>query len=328
MLLPEVFPSYLVLKHMKATELLNLFAVSGKRAHLIGNTDHGVIAGLDLEGRLYTVYDNQVINRVNPQAISGQSCLDTYHNPGGDGLWPAPEGTSLGYSYATGNWRVPAGIRHARFRVTDSRADGAVIQSEIDLINSRGQGFPLLFERDIQVITGAKELEVVVVESIRYLGSKRLDRNTCLLVPWSLCQFDCRPGCEVVFPARKEEVWDLYEDAAPDTRYWEDGLCHAVTDGTRRYQIGLGTEVPWIEYRDPGGKLRVIRQAEALFPGMEYIDIRDAAPDKLPAQKGVRYSIYSDPGGFMEIEAAGGCSEVIEPEMKLSQRISTRYLFG
>lgn len=39
----------------------------------------------------------------------------------GYGLWPAPEGTSLGYSYATGSWRVPAGIRHARFRVTDSR---------------------------------------------------------------------------------------------------------------------------------------------------------------------------------------------------------------
>ncbi len=313
---------------MKATELLNLFAVSGKRAHLIGNTDHGVIAGLDLEGRLYTVYDNQVINRINPQAISGQSCLGTYHNPGGDGLWPAPEGTSLGYSYATGSWRVPAGIRHARFRVTDSRTNGATIQSETDLINSQGLGIPLLFERNIQIIPKEKELEVVVTESIEYLGSKQLDRDTCLLAPWSLCQFDCGPGCEVVFPAQKEDVWDLYEDAAPDTRYWEGDLCHTQTDGTRRYQIGLGAQVPWIEYRDPDSKLRVIRQAAPLDAGLGYIDIRDAAPDKLPVQKGVRYSIYNDANGFMEIEAAGGCPEMIRPQTRLSLSISTRYLFG
>lgn len=313
---------------MKATELLELFARSGKRAHLIGSIDQGVVAGLDLEGRLYAVYDNQVLNRVNPQAISGYSVLDTYHNPGGDGLWPAPEGTRLGYSYATGNWRVPAGIRHARFQAAAGTPDAAVIRSEIDLINSSGTGLPLLFERDIRLRTQENELEVTVKESVQYLGAKPLDRNAALLAPWSLCQFDCGPGCEVVFPAARQDVWDLYDTSSQDMRYWEGELCHCLTDGARRYQIGIGAIAPWIEYRDPVRKLRVVRQAEKLAPGEEYIDIRDAAPEKSPELQGVRYSIYNDTGGFMEIEAAGGCPAVIQPGMKLSQGITTRYIFG
>jgi len=313
---------------MKATELLDLFAASGKRAHLIGNTSHGVIAGLDLEGRLYAVYDNRVLNRVNPQAVSGYSVLDTYHNPGGDGLWPAPEGTSLGYSYATGSWRVPAGIRHARFRLTGQNPGRAVIQSEVDLINSRGTGLPLLLERDIQIRALQAGLEVIVVESIQYLGARPLDRNEALLAPWSLCQFDSGPGCEVVFPAREEDVWDLYDTPSRDMRYWEAELCHCITDGTRRYQVGIGGAVPRIEYRDPARKLRVVRQAEKPATGEGYIDIRDADPGKSPELQGVRYSIYSDPAGFMEIEAAGGGPDVILPGLKLSQNVSTTYVFG
>ncbi len=313
---------------MKASRLLALFAGSGRRTHLIGDSGQGVIAGLDLEGRLYAVHNGQVVNRVNPLAVSGDSALDRYHNPGGDVLWPAPEGTSLGYCYATGNWRVPSGIRHGRFRVVGRWPGGARIQSEIDLINSCGLGFPFLFERDIRLLPGRHELEVMVTESIRYLGVKELARSSFLLAPWSLCQFDCGPGCEVVFPAGQEDVWDLYEPGAPERRYWQEGLCHAVTDGTCRYQLGLGARVPWIEYRDPSRRLRVIRQAESLAAGQEYLDIRDAGAGQAPSGQGVRYSIYSDANGFMEIEAAGGCPEVLEPGIKLSHRISTRYVFG
>lgn len=313
---------------MEVAGLLNLSARSGKRAHLIGNKHGGVVACLDLEGRLYAVNDNQILNRINPEAISGYSTLDTYHNPGGDGLWPAPEGTSVGYSYATGNWRVPAGVRHARFHLVYESPDRAIIQSEVDLINARGTGIPLLFERDIHILVQKEELGVTVTESVQYLGSRPMSRNTGLLAPWSLCQFDCGPGCEVIFPATGQDVWDLYDTSSQAIRYWQDGLCHVRTDGTMRYQVGIGQAVPWIEYRDPGRKLRVIRQAEELASGLQYIDIRDAAPDVWPGPGGVRYSVYSDANGFMEIEAAGGCPDVIEPGMKLSQKISTRYLFG
>lgn len=313
---------------MKATELLDLFAASGKRTCLIGTTEAGVIAGLDLEGRLYAVYANQVLNRVNPEAVTGYSVRDRYHNPGGDGLWPAPEGTCLGYSYATGGWRVPAGIRHARFQLIYQNPNQAVIQSEADLINSQGTGLPLLLERDIRIVTKDGELEVIVTESIQYLGARPLDRHTSLLVPWSLCQFDCEPGCEVIFPAEKQDVWDLYDASSEDTRYWDGEMCHCATDGTVRYQIGLGATVPWIEYRDPSRKLKVIRQAAPLEADQTYIDIRDASPDTPPCPKGVRYSIYSDVNGFMEIEAVGGAPELISPQTKLSQEISTRYIFG
>ncbi|GAA4435561.1 hypothetical protein GCM10023091_12190 [Ravibacter arvi] len=310
-----------------AADLLNRFAAAGKRVHVAGDLSRGVIIGLDLEGRLYSVYNGRVLNRVNPVAISGASVMETYHNPGGDGLWPAPEGTRLGYSYATGSWRVPSGIRHARFQVIAEGADHAVVASEVDLINSQGTGIPLLFERDVRVKEETDGFTVSVGESMTYLGSRTLQKGTFLLSPWSLCQFDCGEGCEVVFAAEERDVWDLYDDPDRGNRYWEGGICHAITDGTRRYQIGLGPAVAAIEYRDPLRRMRVVRDAAILSDGLAYADIRDAAPEVPPSEKGVRYSVYSDAGGFMEIEAAGGCPQVLEPGTKLTQFINTRYIF-
>ncbi len=94
---------------MNAAKLLSACARAGKRVHRIGSLDAGVIVGLDLEGRWMAVHGGQVLNRANPEAIDGQSTRERYLNPGGDGLWPAPEGTSLGCQYATGAWRVPEG---------------------------------------------------------------------------------------------------------------------------------------------------------------------------------------------------------------------------
>ena len=44
----------------------------------------------------------------------------------------------------------------------------------------------------------------------------------------------------------------------------------------------------------------------AVEDALEAVDIADAAPDVDPAGA-VRYSIYNDPSGFMELEAVGGC---------------------
>ena len=95
---------------MKATRILKAFATAGKQVQLVGDLDAGVIVALDLEGRLFTVLDGEVLNRVNLDAIAGESTQKLYLNPGGDGLWPAPEGTSLGYQYSTGAWRVTPGL--------------------------------------------------------------------------------------------------------------------------------------------------------------------------------------------------------------------------
>ena len=175
---------------MNAKQMIKAFAKAGKRVHLVGDFDAGVIAALDVEGRLFTVLDGEVLNRVNPEAIVGQSTRDQYLNPGGDGLWPAPEGTTLGYQYSTGNWRVPPGLCAARYLVTRATERRATIAAEVDLVNNQGLGIPTLFQRRITVVPGRQSVTVNVAESITYIGRASLRRSDGLLAPWSLCQFD------------------------------------------------------------------------------------------------------------------------------------------
>jgi hypothetical protein len=104
---------------LKATDILEAFSKAKKRVHVVGDIDAGVIIALDMEGRLFTVLDGEVLNRVNLEAIVGHSTQKLYLNPGGDGLWPAPEGTSLGYQYSTDVWRVAPGLRTARYLVAE-----------------------------------------------------------------------------------------------------------------------------------------------------------------------------------------------------------------
>jgi len=313
-------------KRVKADRLLRAFRRAGKRAHLVGTVEAGVIAALDLEGRLFTVLEGEVLNRVNLAAVDGQSSRELYLNPGGDGLWPAPEGTTLGYQYAAGAWRVPPGVRAARYIVTGVRAHGATMTAEVDLINNQGTGLPVFFGREISVEPGPRRIKVSVTESIVYLGTRPLSDGKVSLAPWSLCQFDCGLGCEVAFPAAdRTAIWDLYEPPAVGRLIWEDGLCRAITDGSGRSQIALSRDVPWLEFRDPQGGLAVRRSAGPLPKGQDYIDIRDAPPAAPPAGKGVRYSVYSDTSGFMEIEAAGGSPGRLEPGAGLKITVVTEF---
>ena len=310
---------------MKAKDVLKAFTKAGKRAHLVGNLDAGVIVGLDLEGRWFAVHEGEVLSRINPEAIEGQSTPERYLNPGGDGLWPAPEGTSLGYLYAVGAWRVPPGLCAARFRVTRAAARSVTVRAEVDLVNNRGLGIPTVFQRRIAVSAGRRVVAVSVIESIMYVGRKSLRRADCLLAPWTLCQFDCGPGCEVVFPcAEKSSVWDLYEPSHGQQE-WKGRLCHTRTDGSQRYQIAIDAKTPWVEFRDPGRGLTVRRDTDPLPAGQSYIDIRDAAPNVLPGKKGVCYSVYGDTSKFMEIEAAGGCPAVLRPNTEMRVLVRTRF---
>lgn len=312
---------------MKATELLSAFAQAGKMTHLVGNLHVGVIVALDMEGRLFTVLNGEVLNRVNFDAIKGQSTRNQYLNPGGDGLWPAPEGTTLGYQYATGEWRVAPGLRSARYLVAESTEYSVTIVAEVDLINNQGVGIPALFRRQIRIEPDRREITVNVIESITYIGRKPLSGSDCLLAPWSLCQFDCGPGCEVIFPCKdKTSVWDLYDQENNTSLIWEQGICRALTNGTHRYQIAIGEEIPWIEFSDPRRGLVVRRKAGPLPLGYSFIDIRDASPNILPDSAGVRYSVYSDNSGFMEIEAVGGCPGIILQDTELKVAVSSRFI--
>ena len=311
---------------MKISGLLRAFGRAKKRVHVVGDEQTGVVAALDLEGRLYTYLDGEVLNRVNPDAIAGQSSAQQYLNPGGDGLWPAPEGTTLGYEYPTGAWRVPAGLRTSRWTVVTASTRAATIRAEVDLVNNQGLGVPTCFQRQIRIRPGKAAVTVETIDSITYCGTRSLGNGECLLAPWSLCQFDSGPGCEVVFPCEEQtSVWDLYDESSEPQRSWEDGLCRTRTNGALRYQIGIAADVPWIEYRHPKRKLVVRRQAEPLPIGQKWIDIRDVAPTISPGSRGIRYSVYSDPSLFMEIEAAGGCPETLEPGMTLAVKMTTRF---
>ena len=310
---------------MKCQELLELFDKGKKRFHLVGTEAAGVVAGLDLEGRLFAVLNGEVLNRVNPKALLGTSTREGYLNPGGDGLWPAPEGSHLGYEYATGKWRVPPALSGARYWVKESTGLTGTIRAEIDLVNASGLGVPAAFERRIAVAAAKGSLTMTVVEVVEYLGARPLRREECLLAPWTLAQFDCGPGCEVVFPAAAPcDVWDLY-DPSDDQRRCDGGLTHTRTDCSKRYQIGISDRVDWIEYRDPRCGLVVRRSAERLPGSLAYIDIADRPPQEKPLSQGVRFSVYSDLSGFMEIEAAGGCPAQMEPGQAMPLTVQTVY---
>ncbi len=211
---------------MTGNEQIALFEKGQKRCHLIGNVKNGVLAELDLEGRFFTIINGEVASRVNPEAILGVTDRKGYLNPGGDGLWPAPE-TCLGYEYATGDWRVPSGLTGAKYKVIENDKTHILIEAEVDLINASGLGIATIFRRDI-TICGSMTMKVI--ESIEYIGTKKLSREECLLTPWSLSQFDCCLGCEVIFPeVNASEVWDMYKPS-DECHSIKDGLWHAETD--------------------------------------------------------------------------------------------------
>ena len=102
---------------MGGQELINLLHQAHRRSHVIGNVENGMIAALDIEGRMFAVLGGRVLNRVIPSSIINRSNKSSHLNPGGDALWPAPEGTCFGYQYNTGKWRVPPSVTGASWEV-------------------------------------------------------------------------------------------------------------------------------------------------------------------------------------------------------------------
>ncbi len=136
---------------MTGQELIDLMGQAKRRVHIIGSPENGIITALDLEGRLFAVLNGRVLNRVVPSAILNRSNKTAFLNPGGDALWPAPEGSFYGYEYGTGNWRVPPAITGAVWNVVEQSGNRAVIRAEIDLVNNRQLGIPREFERHIKI---------------------------------------------------------------------------------------------------------------------------------------------------------------------------------
>ena len=257
---------------MTGKELIDLLSLSYRRSHLVGTLENGVIAALDMEGRLFTILNSNVVSRVVPSAITNRSNKNVFLNPGGDTLWPAPEGTTLGYEYTTDNWRVPPAITGAVWEVISEDKNQSVIRAEVDLINNLQVGIPCEFERTIEINKQDECLVQKVTETIRYIGKKTLHKGQFLLAPWSLCQFDSGENGKVVMPAPKEsDIWDMYE-SSDSQRGLKNGMYVVDTNTEKRFQLGLGADVPWIEYVLED-RFRVKRYVGKLPENQFYIDI-------------------------------------------------------
>jgi hypothetical protein len=310
---------------MTGIELINLMHQSHRRVDITGSTDNGIIAALDLEGRIFTVVDGRVLNRVVQAAIVNRTNKNAYHNPGGDALWPAPEGTCFGYEYGTGKWRVPPSITGAVWEIIQKAENKTVIRAEIDLVNNNQIGIPCEFERHIEFKQIGNSLIQNITEIIRYIGVRTLEKSEFSLAPWSLCQFDSGQGCTVIMPPpRARDIWDMYDTSLSKRGISGDNyVVNTKTDF--RFQVGLGEKVPWIEYIK-SNDFHVKRFTGTLPPGQNFIDISDTSPDQFPSDKGVKLSIYCDPADFMEIEACGGCPDILLPGNELSVNIITEYI--
>jgi hypothetical protein len=121
----------------------------------------------------------------------------------------------------------------------------------------------------------------------------------------------------------KEDIRDMYDSSL--SKRWKSGDQYIVNTQTDfRFQLGLSKNVPWIEFISDND-IRVKRYTGILPRGQKYIDISDIPPDQLPTDFGDKLSIYCDPSGFMEMEACGGCPDILLPGAELSVDIITEY---
>jgi len=289
----------------------------------------GALIALDQEGRTYAAYGGEILNWVNEAAYEDSPDHENYRVPGGDGFWPAPEGTRMGYFYARGRWSVPPALTSARRDVVASGQHEATIQLNADLINSRGRGVPVTMTRHVDVQAVPNGVKIRCKDRITYCGCGRLDRQDALIAPWSLCPVPHGAGCTVKFPAASDDdVWDLY-DPSDSHRTIENRIGTLNTDGTLQYQVGLSRTVDWVEFHDPKSGLRVRRSGAEVPKNFSYIDIRDASPDREPDPRGVRFSVYCDGSrGFTELEAAGGMPSHLDPGDELTLDTVTQYTAG
>ena len=311
---------------MKLIDLVLLLERGKRRYELVGTPLNGTLIALDVEGRLFSWLDGEVVNRVNPDAFSGFSTRAAYLNPGGDGFWPAPEGSRLGYEYSTGSWRVPPSLTNARWQGLEKSENSLLAAAEIDLINSEGRGIPCLFSRRISLEFQDGAMLQKVTESIRYLGRKTLSKDQALLAPWSLCQFDCDADCQLLLPpCPASEIWDLYTpESSCHRKQTQDGWQVAMKTDFR-FQLGLSEKVNGLEFCDKRRHFKVQRTAVALAEGLSYIDIADQDPANEPNGRPVRFSAYCDPSGFMEIEAAGGTPNLLTPDCVSELQVNTTF---
>jgi len=301
---------------MNIEELVNICSRSGRRPQVISCGKAAVIAALGMEGRLFYAYNGEVVSLFRRESAENISTSKTgYLNPGGDGLWPAPEGTRFGYEYSTGSWRVPAAIVSAQYDVVSQSADSLEIAAEIDLVNNQQLGIPCRFIRKVQV----KELDNAAVieqyDAIEYMGCCELAAGTFSIAPWSLSQFTVDKKTIARFGDPGTPVRDLYQPSK-ELLSSDGKIVTMKHDDKNRIQLALPEKSSFVELLVPDKNLQITRTSAPLAENLHPVDIADFPPDADPGDP-VRYSIYNDPSGFMELETVGGSTDDLVPGIVL-----------
>lgn len=311
---------------MQSRQLFAQYEKAGRRFHVVGNEDNGILIALDVEGRIFAFLDGIVLNRVNPDAIAGISTRDAYINPGGDGLWPAPEGSNLGFEYSTGSWRVPPSLTNARWQVLRQDKRSAKAAAEVDLVNASGIGLSFVMSRDMAVSAAPGTLDVTITEGIEYIGTLTYERNQAIVAPWSLCQFDCGADCTLLLPPVPDsEIRDLYNDSSASKRTKTEHGWAVSMETDFRFQLGLSPNVSQLTFIDRKRGFKVHRTAARIAQGLEYIDLADSDFRAPATGQPIRFSAYCDPSGFMEIEAAGGTPDILSLGALSNLTVTTQY---
>ena len=302
---------------MNTEKLFEICQKNGRRPVRISAGNAAVTAVLGMEGRLFLTHNNELISLFRPEAAEKISTAATgYFNPGGDGFWPAPEGTKFGYEYATGSWKVPAAIVSAQYDIVELKSDSLTIAAEIELINNQQLGIPCRFIRQVSVKEVDSTTVVEQCDTIEYTGCCELAPGTFSIAPWSLSQFVVDDKTIARFGDPGEAVRDLYMPS----RELLDSDGKIVTmkhDKVNRIQLALPEKSGFVELLMPEKNLQVTRTSAPLADGLLPVDIADYPPDADPATP-VRFSIYNDPSGFMELETVGGCPAELVPGSKLT----------
>jgi hypothetical protein len=297
---------------MNIEELVNICSASGRRPQVISCGNTAVIATLGMEGRLFYARNGEVVSLFRRESAENISTSKTgYLNPGGDGLWPAPEGTRFGYEYSTGAWRVPAAIISAQYDIVSQSSDSLEIAAEIDLVNNQQLGIPCRFVRKVTVkdVDGASVIEQY--DAIEYIGCCELAEGTFSIAPWSLSQFTVDKNTIARFGDPGCPVRDLYQPSK-ELLSSDGKIVTMKHDDKNRIQLALPEKSAFVELLVPEKNLQITRTSAPLDENLHPVDIADYPPDADPGEA-VRYSIYNDPSGFMELETVGGCTQELVP---------------
>ncbi len=301
---------------MNTEQLFSICKENGRRPVMISAGNAAVTAVLGMEGRLFLTHNGELVSLFRPEAAEKISTAKSgYFNPGGDGFWPAPEGTKFGYEYSSGCWKVPAAIVSAQYELVELKSDSLTIAAEIDLINNQQLGIPCRFIRKVSVREDNGATVVDQQDVIEYTGCCELAPGTFSIAPWSLSQFNVDDRSIARFGDPGTPIRDLYMPSRELLS--SDGKVVSMKhDRQNRIQLALPENSRFVELLLPEKNLQITRTSAPLAANLHPVDIADYPPDAEPGSP-VRFSIYNDPSGFMELETVGGSAAELLPGTQL-----------